>query len=309
MIFQYKNLKKHPTVFRSVTGLTVKEFNDYTEPLLVAVAQKEQQRLEKRKGRQRAVGGGRQHDLSWRNQLLMTIVWLRIYPTYEVLGYFFKVSDSTANRIVKRCLPILKKAGHEEITRSKEHASRKRGYKLEELFDQIPGLAVVVDAFEQEVERPKKRKKADKWYSGKQKAHTIKSQITVDAYTGEVVDVAKSVRGRKQDKGYFNESGTPERLPDDTTFMADLGYPGLDKDLERAAIPRKKPRGKPRPEEDKAYNKTFSKARVIVENTIALIRRYEALAVRDRHHRKMHTKRVLAVAGLVNFAKRSRYVY
>lgn len=309
MIFHYQRLKKNPTVFQAVTGLTIKEFNEYTSPLLVTLAEKERRRLEKREDRQRDVGGGRNHDLSWRNQFLLTLVWLRLYPTCEVLGYFFDVSDSTAHRVVKRCLPILEEAGRDEIAKSKAHAARKRGYKLGEIFDQIPGLVVIIDAFEQEIERPTKRKEADEWYSGKKKTHTIKSQVGVDAYTGEVLDVADSVRGRMQDKGCFNQSGTPERLPDDTSFMGDLGYPGLDKDMAQAAIPRKKPRGKPRPEEDVAYNTMFSRARVIVENTIGLIRRYSALLIRDRHHRELHTERVVAVAGLVNFTKRSRFVY
>lgn len=309
MIFRYTRLKKHPVVFRAVTGLSVNEFNEYTAPLLGHLAESERQRLKNKENRQRDVGGGRNYELPWREQLLLTIVWLRLYPTYEVLGYFFAVSDSTAHRSVKRCLPILEEAGRSEIEKSKAHAQRKRGYNLAQIFEQIPGLVVVIDAFEQTIERPKKRSEADKWYSGKQKAHTIMSQIGVDAYTGEVLDVADSMRGGRQDKGYFNESGIVDRLPEDTTFMGDLGYPGLDKDLARAAIPRKKPRGKPRPEEDKVYNTTFSRARVIVENTIALIRRYLALLIRDRHHRKLHTERVVAVAGLVNFVKRSRYVY
>ena len=91
MIFRYKKLKKHPVVFRAVTGLSVNEFNEYTTPLLIQLAESERQRLEKRENRQRDVGGGRNYELPWREQLLLTIVWLRLYPTYEVLGYFFDV--------------------------------------------------------------------------------------------------------------------------------------------------------------------------------------------------------------------------
>ena len=63
----------------------------------------------------------------------------------------------------------------------------------------------MIDAFEQTIERPQQRAIADKWYSDKKKAHTIMSQIGVDAYTGEVLDVADSILGGRQDKGYFNE--------------------------------------------------------------------------------------------------------
>lgn len=309
MLFKYAKIKQHSTVFRSVTGLTVKEFDLYIDPLTLNLAQSEIDRLKSTAGRKRAVGGGRNHDLNFCDQFLLTLVWLRLYPTYEVLGYFFGVSDSSAHRIVKRCLPIMEASGHHQIEKSKVHAQRKSGYKLEEIFEEIPGLAVVVDAFEQRIEKPAKQDEADRFYSKKKKIHSLKSQVAVDAYTGEFLDIAESLNGRRQDKGYFNESGLTQRLPDDTSYMGDLGYPGLDKDLERGRIPRKKPRDKPRPEEDKEYNTTFSRARVIVENSIARLRIYNALSDRDRHHQRFHYQRVVAVAGIVNFTKRKRYVY
>lgn len=308
MIFKYNILKRKPTIFRAITGLSVEEFESYVEPQIIKVAEQARNAL-KQSNRQRAIGGGRNQELDWRDQLLLTLVWLRLYPTYEVLGYLFGISDSSAYRIVVRCLPVLESAGRAEIQRSQAHASRKRGYSLAALFEQIPGLAVIVDAFEHDIERPRERPEADQYYSGKKKRHTMKSQVTVDAYTGEILDVADSEPGRGQDKGYFNRSGTPQRFPEDTAFMGDLGYPGLEKELPLAAIPRKKPRGKPRPEADIAFNTIFASARIIVEHTIAQIRRYQSLTYRDRHHRRFHTDRVVAVSGLVNFVKRSRFVY
>ena len=309
MIFRYAFLKQYPVVFRSCTGLTPTEFELYVDPLIIQLAETENKRLESRENRQRAVGGGRKAELSLTNQLLLTLVWLRLYPTYEVLGYFFKISDSSAYRVVKSCLPILEASGYQQMERSKAHASRKRGYKLDQIFDQIPGLVVIVDAFEQQIERPTNQDEADRYYSRKRKDYRLKSQITVDAYTAEILDVAPSLNGRRQDKGYFNESGVTARLPDDTSYMADLGYPGLDKELERGRIPRKKPRDKPRPEADKEYNKIFSRARVPVEHSIGRLRSYKSLNDRDRHHRQMHHERVVAVAGIVDFTKRQRYVY
>lgn len=309
MIFQYRHLRTHHSVFLSVTGLKVDEFDEYVEPLMVALSESERQRLGQKKNRQRAIGGGRSHELDRRDQFLLTLVWLRLYPTNELLGYLFGVSDSTANRTLHACLRLMEQQGRTEMKKSQAHAQRKRGYNLSQIFDKVPGLAVIVDAFEQQTERPTKRKEADKWYSGKTHQHAIMSQVVVDAYTGEILDIADSEQGRRQDKGYFNDSGVVERLPEDTTWLADLGYPGLPSDLQRAAIPRKKPRGQERPEEDKAFNTMFSRKRVLVENSIAQIRSFNALKVRDRHHRRHHTERVVAVSGIVNFRKRSRFVY
>jgi hypothetical protein len=51
---------------------------------------------------------------------------------------------------------------------------------------------------------------------------------------------------------------------------------------------------------DRRYNRAFARRRVVVEHTIGRLRSYQALSQRDRHHRRAHTARVRAVAGLVN---------
>jgi len=145
MIFKFTNLKKHPSVFRAATGLTSREFDDYAAPLAIKLAEQLRKALERR-DRQRAIGGGRNQDLDGHDQFLLTGVSLRLYPTYEVLGYLFGISDSSAYHVVERCLPLLEDAGCEEIQCSQVHAARKRGYNLEGIIEQIPGLAVIVDA-------------------------------------------------------------------------------------------------------------------------------------------------------------------
>ena len=56
-------------------------------------------------------GGGGYFGPPLVNHVLVTNVWLRRYPTREVLGFLFGGSDSTARRAVNRCLPVLEKAG------------------------------------------------------------------------------------------------------------------------------------------------------------------------------------------------------
>jgi len=48
------------------------------------------------------------------------------------------------------------------------------------------------------------------------------------------------------------------------------------------------------------FRATILKGRIIVENTINRIRRYQSLSQADREHRRRHEARVLAVAELVN---------
>jgi hypothetical protein len=50
-----------------------------------------------RPDRQRAIGGGDHPDLAVRDQILLTVIWLRLYPTQDVLGYFFGISQTTVS--------------------------------------------------------------------------------------------------------------------------------------------------------------------------------------------------------------------
>ena len=70
---------------------------------------------------------------------------------------------------------------------------RGRRKNLSTLLKDTPDVAVIIDTFEQAVQRPKKRQK--RFYSGKKKRHTLKSQVAVDEETGAIVDVAESVPG------------------------------------------------------------------------------------------------------------------
>jgi DDE superfamily endonuclease/Helix-turn-helix of DDE superfamily endonuclease len=297
-------LSEYPNVFRAMTGLHLSEFDELIKDVLPQYAEAERARLS-RPGRKRDIGAGHPFALSDRDHILLTVVWLRVYPTQEVLGYLFGVSDSAARSAIERVLPVLEAAGRD--TMRLPDPGRKRRRKLDDLLRDTPELAVVIDTFEQRVQRPRDKTQADKLYSGKKKAHTLKSQVAVDEETGQVVDVADSVAGPTADMTVLAHSTLLNRLPDGVGGIGDLAYVGIDK-LGNGAAPRRKPRGQARPPDDVLYNTAFSKRRIIVEHTIGRMRRYQALTQSDRHHRHHHTARVRAVAGLVNrqFAHRFR---
>jgi hypothetical protein len=299
MIMRYGYLINYPQVFMKMTGLRTNEFDKLVTDVLPMWQQMEEQRLY-RAERQREAGGGRTSGLNGRDQMLLTVVWLRVYPTHEVLGYLFGVSDSSVSRIIARILPILEQAGRD--TMRMPDPGRKRRHSLDKLLSATPELAVVIDSFEQRVQRPQAKQERDEWYSYKKRNHTTKSQIAVDEQSGRIVDVSASVNGRTHDLTLLQQSGLLSRLPQGVGGIGDLAYQGIADLHPLAACPRKKPWGKhnPRPPEDSAYNRAFAQRRIIVENTINRIRRYQALSQTDREHRRRHQARVWAVAGLVN---------
>src|SRR3954454_6096958 len=190
MILRREHLGKHPTVFRAMTGLTVAAFDQLLPELRAAFAAARRRRLD-RPNRQRALGGGDDFDLGVDDQFLLTVVWLRRYPTQECLGYLFGVSDSTAKRAVDRCLPLLEQSGKDTMRLPDPGKGKRRD--LPALLKETPALAVIVDTFEQRTQRPQRRQQT--YDSGKKKAHTLKSQVAVDQ-DGHLVDVAESRPGR-----------------------------------------------------------------------------------------------------------------
>ncbi len=305
MILHYARLQRFPTVFKSLTGLRVPQFDDLVADVLPRYHAAERQRLS-RPTRQRAIGAGHPFELDPRNQILLTVIWLRVYPIHEVLAYLFGISDTTVSRIIARVLPLLEASGRD--TMRLPDPGRKRRRQLDALLADTPDLAVVIDTFEQPVQRHKDRKQADTHYSGKKKRHTLKSQVAVDEETGDVADVAESAPGPTADIKLLEESQLLERLPVGVGGLGDLAYVGIDK-LHPAglgATPRRKPRGKDRPPEDVCYNRAFARRRIVVEHTIGRMRRYQAITQLDREHRRNHTARVRAVGGLVNRQRRAR---
>lgn len=305
MTLHYVRLIRFAHVFQSMTGLQVSEFEQLVDDLRPAYGKAQHKRLS-RPRRQRAIGGGRHYELSFENPLLLTIIWLRWYPTHETLGYLFEVSDSTARRAILSLVPLLERSGRDTL-RMPEPGKRQRR-DLAALLKALPELRVVIDSFEQRVPRPTEQADADSYDSGKKKQPTLKSQVAVNAHTGEFVDICVSVRGPTADIKLLQQSALMRRLPEGSGGMADLAYVGIDKlEPERVgAAPRRKPRAPPRPPDDIAYNTAFARRRIVVEHSLNRLRRDQSLSQTDRNHRHHHAERVVSIAALLNRQIRHR---
>ena len=84
----------------------------------------------------------------------------------------------------------------------------------------------------------------------------------------------------------------------------DLGFLGFDKDYEcgKLYLPNKKPKNQELTTEKKEENKLLAKERIVVEHSIAGLKRYRILSDRLRMHDLDLYNQVLGVcAGLWNF--------
>ena len=90
MIARLDHLRKKPGVFRHLTGRTVPAFDALAADAVPAVEADHRRALD-RPGRERATGAGGAFGLTTADQVLPAVVWLRQYPTQEVLGFLFGV--------------------------------------------------------------------------------------------------------------------------------------------------------------------------------------------------------------------------
>src|SRR6266540_1212835 len=177
----YEKLRRHPAAFRSLTGHTPEQF----DALLAAFAPAHANRCQalpttKKEGkpRQRKVGGGPRyrHDLPTR--LLIALFWLRVYPSFEVLGFFFSLNKTNVHDAVRDMLATL--ATLAQFPFEQPADERKKLHSAAAVMDAFPDVRLVIDAKEQRIQRPKSSKEEDRqkpYYSGKKKCPKLKNEI------------------------------------------------------------------------------------------------------------------------------------
>jgi hypothetical protein len=83
----YERLPRTPQAFPALTGLCLEEFDRLFREVTAADRRRVATTTTKDgRPRRRAVGAGRHPDHDLRDRLLMTLFWLRVYPSYSLLG-------------------------------------------------------------------------------------------------------------------------------------------------------------------------------------------------------------------------------
>jgi transposase len=308
----YESLRQHPAAFRSFTGHTPEQFETVFAQFVPAHRQRCAAAPTNKDGkpRQRAFGGGCHSRHDPRTRLLIALIWLRIYPTFEVLGFLFSLNKTNIHAAVMDQLATLESLG--DFPFERPTAQRKKLRSLAAVMDAFPDVRVVIDAKEQRIQRPKSSKEDDRqkpYYSGKKKCHTLTNEIAVQP-DGTIGAVSASVPGGAvHDLTLQRQTRLVAQLdPEDEAAMVDKGYDGLGNDYPHQVIyqPFKARRNRPLTEEQKAYNRHLSRYRIVVEHTNAQLNQFQALSQVYRHGRTGHSRVVRAVAFLVDQRIRQR---
>ena len=146
----FKKIKnKKPHKFRRQVGISLGNFEKLLQAIEAEIGDARQQKPLSRRGKKSAVLPA--------DRLLLTLFYLRHYPTFEELGERFGICESYACKIYHGMCHMLVKV---------------LKLKNRKALLENPVEAVVIDVTEQPIERPTQGQKA--YYSGKKNATLLK---------------------------------------------------------------------------------------------------------------------------------------
>ena len=298
-MLSYDRLSRKPLLFKSFTGLTVKEFDDiYDKEIAKRHGRHEIKRLSNRKdSRERSIGAGRHFKLDVKNRFLMLLVYYRLYITYTLAGFLFDLDQSNICRDIQKIEPLVRKC---VPIPQKMHRITKRLRTPEEVERHFPGFLSFTDCTEQQIPRPENKRRRKTYYSGKKKRHTVKTQLMVNNH-GIIIHKTDHKKGHRHDYDIYkkNHPVTPKQV----VSVFDLGYLGVGKDYpeQLSSLPNKKKKNQESSAEEKECNKSHSRKRIVIEHTICRMKKYRIMGDIFRNRLRKYNRVSDIVSGLVNY--------
>lgn len=246
----------------------------------------------------RKYGGGRSGVLlTIEDKLIFILLYMKAYPTYDVLSSIFDLDRGPACRRVQQLLPVLEATLGRKIVLPERKIN-----SIEEFYQKFPEARdVLIDGAERPIQKPKDQKKRKKVYSGKKKT-TTRKHIVISTPSKKILVLGKSKTGRRHDKRIAERQQLIENIPPDVTPWMDSGFVGADKLHPKAQICARGFKNHPLSDAQKQNNRVVSAFRIPVEHAIGGMKRMGAAA--DIWRNKvdgMDDHAMLVAAGLWNF--------
>lgn len=173
MSLSLSKLRARPVIFLRLTGVPLQDFEMMTQkchPLW-------ERRLQSKKK-----VSGRPYGLKdLEHHILCLLLYDRCYTSQLFLGFLLNVDDSCVCRSIKRLEPLLACV---------MGIKKDRTLTAEELCE------IIIDCTEQPIQRPKKGQK--KYYSGKKKRQTLKTEIRITG-EGKIKGISRPRAGKCHD--------------------------------------------------------------------------------------------------------------
>ncbi|HEX2907560.1 MAG TPA: transposase family protein [Phototrophicaceae bacterium] len=201
------------------------------------------------------------------DKLLFILVHEKTYPLQMLLGVQFGLSQGRVNIWGHRLLPILQQA----LARMQCTPERDGAQVQSSALAQAGGADLVIDGTERRRQRPSDAQAQRNQYSGK-KTHTDKNIILVNRHSQKVVYLSQTNLGKKHDKRMAEDAQIV--YPLNATLGKDTGFQGDEPLGVVAWQPKKKTKGQDLNGADLAVNHLLASVRIVVEQSLAGVKRY-----------------------------------
>jgi hypothetical protein len=260
-LFSYQSAKENKNAFKSMTSLTVEEFDE-----LCAVFQECWEEHTKEREKDPSKGGCPPILKTAEDRLFFILFYFKTYPLQDVLAYSFEMSQSEANKLIHMLSLVLKMA----LQRTGSMPPRLSDKVLEKL-EKEEAQDYAMDGTEREIVRPSDKDVQQFFYSGKGKCHAIKNNIISGIFDRQIKWLSGTHEGKKHDKKICDEE--QPRLPEGSTCYDDTGFLGYEIKGVNICQPKKKPRDGELTQEEKQENRLISSVRVVIEHVISGVKR------------------------------------
>lgn len=290
-----------PRLAKAATGLTASEFEHLARIFAALWAKPRARRTAAGAPRPRRPGGGRSGQLAApQRQLLLILFYFRVYPTQDVLGLFFGLSQPQVCAWVHRLTPLLQKALGREL-----HLPTRPPARRHQVLAQCPDLAFLIDGPERPVRRPQAEPAQRAHYSGRRKTPTVKNVVGV---AGRQVQVLSATQpGRVHDKKVAAQEWAGRKFPRGKLLLSDGGFRGWVPGGATLCGPVRRRRGEERCALHRQHNLLLSRARVTVEHVLSGVKRSRIVSEEFRNRQAGFVDTVMELAcGLHNFRTHHR---
>ena len=119
-------------------------------------------------------GPGRRHLHRPINRILMALIWLRQYPTYDVLAALFNMNEAAVTRDIYSIITLLSYYFQSNIS----WPSREEWIAIRGKWGVFPNAVGAIDGTLHEIQRPQSENQED-FYSGYSRYHCMSTQVRV----------------------------------------------------------------------------------------------------------------------------------
>lgn len=293
MIINKHRIFKNERVCKAVFGMSYEEIKELIPAFEQCLLE---YRYELYPNRIRKVGGGRKGDLPTdEEKLFYILMYLKVYPTYDVLSVLTNHQRSKCGDTVQLLLPVM-----EKVLKRKLVLPKRKATSLKEVFERCPELKdVFIDGAERPVQKPTNNKRKSKLYSGKKKTTTRKT-IVLNDENKKILFMTPTKSGRRHDKRITDKTGLARAIPENVTIWVDTGFQGIQHN--NTIMPKKNTKNVKLTDNQKRDNKVISGIRIVSEHAIGGYKRFKAAS--DIYRNKlpnMDDKMSVICAGLWNF--------